>query len=67
MCIRDRTPAALMASPSVLLGSFRGPPWPSSGQRGSARAASAWRTCCGGSVAREGGPAARAYEHVGKV
>eukprot|EP00969_Alexandrium_andersonii_P097841 4319227-Alexandrium_andersonii.AAC.1 len=36
-----------MASPSLLLGSLRGSPWPSSGQRASACAASAWRTCVG--------------------
>eukprot|EP00969_Alexandrium_andersonii_P343315 15174757-Alexandrium_andersonii.AAC.1 len=31
-----------MASPSFLLGSLRCSPWPSSGQRGSACAASVW-------------------------
>eukprot|EP00969_Alexandrium_andersonii_P268180 11850719-Alexandrium_andersonii.AAC.1 len=40
-----RTPPARMASPSLLLGSLPGSLRPSSGQRGSACAASAWRTC----------------------
>eukprot|EP00969_Alexandrium_andersonii_P267265 11810996-Alexandrium_andersonii.AAC.1 len=38
-----RTPPTMMASPALLLGSVRGSPWPSSGQPGSACAASAWR------------------------
>eukprot|EP00969_Alexandrium_andersonii_P371480 15479604-Alexandrium_andersonii.AAC.1 len=36
-----------MAKPSLLEAFVRGPPRPSPGERGSARAASAWRTCCG--------------------
>eukprot|EP00969_Alexandrium_andersonii_P290987 12862975-Alexandrium_andersonii.AAC.1 len=38
-----RAPPATMASPSLLLGPSRRSPWPSSGQRGYACAASAWR------------------------
>eukprot|EP00969_Alexandrium_andersonii_P244755 10814859-Alexandrium_andersonii.AAC.1 len=40
-------PPAMMASPSLLLGSLRCSPWPSSGQRGSAFAASGRHTCGG--------------------
>eukprot|EP00969_Alexandrium_andersonii_P257507 11385322-Alexandrium_andersonii.AAC.1 len=45
------TPAAMMAMPSLLRVFVRWFPWPSSGQRNSACAASAWRTC-GGAEAR---------------
>eukprot|EP00969_Alexandrium_andersonii_P276525 12222572-Alexandrium_andersonii.AAC.1 len=50
-----------MASPSLLLASLRGPPRPSSGQRGSACAASTWRTCGGAELHVQRGPAARTY------
>eukprot|EP00969_Alexandrium_andersonii_P254386 11243082-Alexandrium_andersonii.AAC.1 len=49
---------AVMASPSLPLGSLRGIPWPWSGQRGSACAASAWQTCGGDDIARASGPTA---------
>eukprot|EP00969_Alexandrium_andersonii_P314767 13905295-Alexandrium_andersonii.AAC.1 len=50
-----------MAPPSLLLGSLRGSPWPSSGQRGSACAASAWRTCGGAELHVQATTTARAY------
>eukprot|EP00969_Alexandrium_andersonii_P038679 1695804-Alexandrium_andersonii.AAC.1 len=50
-----------MAKPSLLEAFVRGSPWPSSGQWGLARAASARRTCGGPEFARAGGPAACAY------
>eukprot|EP00969_Alexandrium_andersonii_P224229 9902485-Alexandrium_andersonii.AAC.1 len=40
-------PSTMMAMLSLLEAFVRGPPWPSSGQRSSACAASAWRTCGG--------------------
>eukprot|EP00969_Alexandrium_andersonii_P188037 8308979-Alexandrium_andersonii.AAC.1 len=40
-------PAPMMAKPSLPQAFVPGTPWPSSGQRGSACAASAWRTCGG--------------------
>eukprot|EP00969_Alexandrium_andersonii_P340475 15049210-Alexandrium_andersonii.AAC.1 len=50
-----------MALPSLLLGSWRGSLWPSSGQQGFACAASARRTCGGAELHVQGAPAARAY------
>eukprot|EP00969_Alexandrium_andersonii_P352955 15438798-Alexandrium_andersonii.AAC.1 len=52
------TPAAMMAKPSLLEALVRGSPWPTSGRRGSAWAASAWRTCRGATFALAGGPVA---------
>eukprot|EP00969_Alexandrium_andersonii_P076048 3352429-Alexandrium_andersonii.AAC.1 len=43
--------SATMAKPLLSLGSLRWSLWSSSGQRGSACAASTWRTCGGGRVA----------------
>eukprot|EP00969_Alexandrium_andersonii_P037918 1662670-Alexandrium_andersonii.AAC.1 len=50
-----------MAKPSLLLGPLRGPPLPSSKQRGSACAASAWRACGGAELQVQAAQSARAY------
>eukprot|EP00969_Alexandrium_andersonii_P110497 4876554-Alexandrium_andersonii.AAC.1 len=50
-----------MASPSLLLGSLQGSPWPSSEQRGSAYAASAWRTCVRAKMHVQAAQTASAY------
>eukprot|EP00969_Alexandrium_andersonii_P137016 6061059-Alexandrium_andersonii.AAC.1 len=55
------TPAAMMSKPVLLEAFARGPPWPSSGQRDSACAASPRCTCGGDVLARAGGLAARPY------
>eukprot|EP00969_Alexandrium_andersonii_P191549 8460025-Alexandrium_andersonii.AAC.1 len=49
-----------MAKPSLMEVFVRGPLWPSSGQRGSDCAASAWCTCGGAELHVQRGPAARA-------
>eukprot|EP00969_Alexandrium_andersonii_P048157 2113352-Alexandrium_andersonii.AAC.1 len=50
-----------MAKPSLLEAFLRGSPWPSPGQRGSACAASAWRTCGGAEVHVQAAPVAHAH------
>eukprot|EP00969_Alexandrium_andersonii_P298697 13204607-Alexandrium_andersonii.AAC.1 len=54
------TPATMMAKPSLMEVFVRRPPWPSSGQRGSACAANAWCTCGGAEVHAQRSPAAHA-------
>eukprot|EP00969_Alexandrium_andersonii_P294842 13032414-Alexandrium_andersonii.AAC.1 len=51
----------MMAKPSLMEMFVRGPPWPSAGQRSSACAASAWRTCGGAELHVQCGQAARVY------
>eukprot|EP00969_Alexandrium_andersonii_P119464 5282118-Alexandrium_andersonii.AAC.1 len=50
-----------MAKPALLEAYTRESLWPSSGQRGSARATSAWHTCGGAKLACASGPSARVY------
>eukprot|EP00969_Alexandrium_andersonii_P075627 3334380-Alexandrium_andersonii.AAC.1 len=51
----------MMAKPSLLEVFVRGSPWPLSGQRGSARASSAWRTCGGTELHLQAAQTALAY------